>query len=178
MPTTLKNDQLSQERLREVVSYDLETGDFTWLISRPGVVAGQIAGTIRVNEGKSYRIISIDGKKHRAHRLAFLYVTGTFPCQLVDHQDGNGLNNSWLNLRRVDSVGNNRNMRLRADNTSGICGVHWSNKDRRWVVQIKTEKGDRGYVGQFPTLLDAVAARLRSQRDHDFHRNHGQDRPL
>lgn len=177
MPTPTNQRNLHQNRLKELLHYDPDTGLFTWLMNRSQMKCGDEAGTIRQNDGKRYLIISIDGQKYRAHRLAWLYTMGQFPDQLIDHINGNGLDNRWCNLREVDTVNNNRNMRLRSDNSSGIVGVHWSSKDRRWVVQIKTEH-QRGYVGQFETLLDAVAARIRAQKEHDFHENHGQVRPL
>lgn len=165
-----ERNSLTQLKLKQLMSYDPQSGIF--YSSR----SGHPLGTVRRTD-KSYVIISIGRHKYRAHRLAFLYMTGKLPSQLVDHQDGNGLNNSWENLREVCPVGNNRNQRLRDDNSSGVAGVYWNKKDRRWQVSIKTERGNRGYVGQFADLLDAVAARFRTVRDAGFHTNHGEVRP-
>lgn len=174
MPT----NQLNQKELKELLNYNPSTGEFTWKVNTSTVEAGTIAGTKRKNDGKTYIIISIRGRKYRAHRLVWLYLYGSFPKQLVDHIDGNGENNSQTNLREVSAVDNNRNMRQRKDNSSQVTGVHWSNKDRAWVVQCKTEKVGRGYVGQFKCFIDAVAARMRAERTAGFHKNHGTIRPL
>ena len=68
-------------------------------------------------------------------------------------------------------------MRLRVDNTSGVTGVYWNKKDKRWQVSIKVGS-KRGYIGQYKTLEEARTARLSAEREHGFHENHGQVRPL
>tara|TARA_R110000851_G_scaffold315349_1_gene477794 strand:- start:522 stop:1028 length:507 start_codon:yes stop_codon:yes gene_type:complete len=168
---------MTEELLKQMLKYEPDTGLFTWLIKRPGVLINDVAGTERKHDGKTYIIISLNGKKHRAHRLAFLYMTGKFPLLLCDHEDGDGTNNRWNNLREVDYINNNRNMRLRADNSSGVAGVYWNKKDKRWQVSLKVGS-DRGYIGQYKTLEEAVRIRLDAERKHGFHKNHGQVRPL
>lgn len=168
---------ITREELKQVLKYEPDTGLFTWKVKRSRISPGDVAGTKRRHDGKTYIIISINGKKYRAHRLVFLYMTGAFPDRICDHINGNGTDNRWVNLREVDFINNNRNMRLRADNTSGVTGVHWNKKDKRWQVSIKTGK-DRGYIGQFKTFEEAVEARKKAERHHNFHVNHGSVRPL
>ena len=168
---------LTVQELKELLHYNPDTGVFTWLVKRSGIKLGDVAGTKRKNDGKTYIIISVDGKKYRAHRLAFLYMTSDFPELICDHINGNGIDNRWYNLREVDYVNNNRNMKLRVDNSSGTPGVYWNKKDKRWQVSIKVGK-NRGYIGQYKKLKDAVEARLAAEREHGFHENHGQVRPL
>lgn len=168
---------ITADILKKSLSYDPSTGLFHWLVKKPNVNIGDVAGTKRKNDGKTYIIITISGKKYRAHRLAFLYMNGSFPEMLCDHINGDGTDNRWCNLREVNHVGNNRNMRLRSDNTSGVAGVYWNKKDKRWQVTLKTGKS-RGYIGQFKLLEDAVKARLEAEINNDFHQNHGQVRPL
>lgn len=168
---------MKQEQLKQCLSYDHLTGLFTWLTKHSKMQVGSIAGTKRKNDGKTYIIISVKGVKYRAHRLAFLYMTGSFPTMLCDHINGDGTDNRWVNLREVDYVNNNRNMRLREDNTSGCAGVHWNKKDKRWQASLKTGVG-RGYLGQYKSIDEAIKVRKKAERDNNFHVNHGQDRPL
>ena len=168
---------MTEQDLKKFLHYNPVTGDFIWLIKRPNRNPGDKAGTLRKNDGKTYVIITILGKKYRAHRLAFLYMNGSLPDQLCDHINGDGTDNRWCNLREVDAVNNNRNMRLRTDNKSGTPGVYWNKKDKRWQVSIKVGE-KRGYVGQFKTLKEAKEARLKAERKHNFHKNHGSKRPL
>lgn len=64
---------ITQERLKELLTYDPATGEFRWIVSRGPNRAGNSAGCI---DKAGYRIIEIDGKAYRAARLAFLYMTG------------------------------------------------------------------------------------------------------
>ena len=68
---------LTQERLKELLSYDPETGVFVWL-TRPSsrINIGAVAGTLHPN---GYRYIKINRKQFREHRLAWLCITGAFP---------------------------------------------------------------------------------------------------
>jgi len=177
MRDTSENATITQSELKSVLNYDMKTGLFTWIVDKPNAPAGTVAGTIRKNDGKSYIIITINNIKHRAHRLAFLYVNGVFSNDLTDHINGNGTDNRWCNLRTVDPVNNNRNMRRRVDNTTGVTGVHWSNKDKVWVASLKVGK-DRGYLGSFHSFEEAVSVRKQAEIDAGFHPNHGEDRPL
>jgi hypothetical protein len=87
---------ITAERLREVLSYDPDTGWFRWRASFKRVRAGQIAG----NYSKGHWTIMIDQRNYFAHRLAFLYMTGKIPKE-VDHIDGDGTRNVWSNLREA-----------------------------------------------------------------------------
>ena len=107
----------TQQELKRQLHYNPETGVFTWLVSNNNRIrVGDKAGA--VSSGKSYCRIKINGKSYGAHRLAFFYMHGEFPLKDVDHVDGNGLNNKWLNLRQVTHQENQKNQRLRKDNTS------------------------------------------------------------
>lgn len=76
---------------------------------------------------------------------------------MVDHIDGNGLNNTRVNLRVANSTENARNTRLRKDNTSGFKGVTWHKKNRKWRAVIKVDGGQK-HLGMFDTLEAAYAA--------------------
>ncbi len=170
---------LTQERLKEVLHYCPETGVFTWLIGGKGRGKGSEAGWVhrRKPSGKFYRHVGVHNREYLAHRLAFLYMTGEFPEDQVDHQDGNGLNNVWSNLRAVTQTENNKNMRKRADNTSGTTGVYWDKRKRKWQVKIKLP-GCYKSLGYFHNKEDAIAARKTAEVLYGFHENHGTERPL
>ncbi len=170
---------LTQDRLKELLHYCPETGVFTWLVSGNGRRKGAEAGTAHRNiiSGKSYREVQVFGHKYQAHRLSFLYMTGEFPVDQVDHIDGNGLNNIWTNLRPVTFGENQKNRRKYAHNTSGTTGVYWNVQCDKWVSQIVVE-GKSKYLGYFHNKEDAIAARKAADVLYGFHENHGTERPL
>lgn len=167
---------LTQDQLKEVLHYCPETGVFTWLVStstraRKGAEAGSIRYDISSN--KPYRHICVNHQRSRAHRLAFLYMTGEFPEDQVDHIDGNGVNNAWNNLRAVDNAENCKNLRKRADNTSGTTGVCWCKHRNKWRSLIRNKS-----LGYFHNKEEAIAVRKAAEVLYNFHENHGTERPL
>lgn len=147
---------LTQERLKHLLSYDPITGEWRWLNPTSyNVVPGQVAGTISFH---GYLIITIGGVKHRASRLAQLYMTGSWPAEEMDHINRCKLDERWENLREVTRSENSLNRNLQANNTSGARGVHWDVSRSKWSVQVKT--GGATYsVGRFDSFEEAVAAR-------------------
>jgi len=112
---------LTQKRLKELLRYNPETGHFTWLVSTAWrIKVGDVAGSVSTCSGKKYIETNVDGERYRLHRLVFLYMTGEMPHNHVDHINGNGLDNRWINLRQVTLRENHRNTRLQSNNTSGF----------------------------------------------------------
>ena len=146
---------LTQERLQGLLHYDETTGIFTWrvAISRR-VRIGSVAGTVRED---GYIRIVIDGRKHRAHRLAWLYIHGTFPTADLDHIDHCRASNRIGNLRLATRSENNKNMRLSTKNTSGYKGVSWIKRAGKWQAGACLN-GKHYWLGYFPTAEQASGA--------------------
>ena len=89
---------ITQSELKELLNYDPATGVFTWLVSRGRVKASSVAGHVH---SRGYIVIMVDGRRHLAHRLAFVYMTGTFPDDQVDHINEIKADNRWINLREA-----------------------------------------------------------------------------
>ena len=83
----------------------------------------------------------------------------------VDHVDGDGLNNLRSNLRLADYQQNKRNSRIPKNNTSGVKGVHWHSRDRKWVARIKIDYVYY-HLGKFDNIADAAAVRLAAEKEH------------
>ena len=170
---------ITQKRLKELLNYNPNTGIFTHLISKNnGVSVGDIAGCVHpCSSGKKYITIKIEGKLYRAHRLAWLYIYGQFPPDQIDHINGDGVDNRLCNLRPVTNRINSRNCKLRSDSTSGITGIHWCKRDKRWRVQINNQN-KRVQFGNFDYLFEAVCVRKNAEKEYGYHTNHGSIRPL
>jgi hypothetical protein len=165
----MKNtESLTQQRLKEVLNYDAESGVFTWKIGRPKAAMGEIAGGF---SDRGYLTICIDGVKHRAHRLAWLYVHGIYPDQ-IDHENHVRHDNRMINLKASNSYENSRNKSKPSDNTSGVVGVSLSHrinqKNVKWEVRVCGK-----FLGYFDNFFDAVCKRKSAERQFDFHPNHG-----
>ncbi len=150
---------LTQSRLKEVLRYNKNTGIFSWRVSRShNVKAGDIAGT----KDKRYLRIKIDGVLYRAHRLAWLYVTGKFPRNEIDHKNGSGIDNRWKNLRDVSRAVNRQNQRLPLP--SNILGVQGVRKYRRKYRAVIGVNGKSLFLGLFHSPQEAHAVYVIAKR--------------
>lgn len=92
----------------------------------------------------------------------------------VDHINGDGLDNRRSNLRAVSAAENQRNKRINSNNTSGVAGVSYAERDAVWMASIKVD-GKGKVLGHFQTFDEAVAARKAAEVHYGFHPNHGRD---
>jgi hypothetical protein len=150
-----KNSDLTPERLKEVLSYDPQTGIFIWRVQLgwKGRI-GQPAGT---KQSRGYVHIMIDRKMYLAHRLAWLYVKGHWPADQIDHLDCDRSNNSFCNLREATNSQNNQNRRKKPGSASMFKGVSWHVANRGWEARIKCD-GKQIRLGLFKTEEGAHAA--------------------
>lgn len=160
---------LTKEFLESRLSYDPDTGDFRWKVAKGGKRVGDIAGSIN---DQGYLLIRINKVIYRAHRLAWIIMTGSSSEKELDHIDGNRSNNRWLNLREVTRIENKRNLGRVTSNRSGYTGVMWYKAGQKWHAQITIE-GKAIHLGYFDNLSDAVNARLEAEEFYGFHEQHG-----
>jgi len=146
---------MTHKELLELVNYDPAIGIFT---SKPGnkysnQPVGARLGTLHKTKG--YRYITILGQLFREHRLAFFYMTGSWPKYQIDHINNNKSDNRWENLRDVPAIINCRNRPMFKNNTSGHRGVVWNKQCNKWQV-ICRSKGVQHYFGLFEEKQDAI----------------------
>lgn len=165
MSTTSSNFNgygMDLQRLRQVLRYDPDTGEFYWNIALSRrVKVGERAGTTGVN---GYRYIRFDGYMILAHRLAWFYSYGVWPVEMIDHIDGNRENNRLTNLREATMSQNACNGALRSTNKSGYRGVSWEKRKQRWVARI-VKHGKQHVLGLFKTPEDARDAYLKAAKE-------------
>jgi hypothetical protein len=136
---------ITQNRLKELLHYDPETGIFTWKVNTNSTKIGDICNT----KSHGYLVIRVDSKQYSAHRLAWLYMTGKFPVEfLIDHKDGTRDNNKWENLREATRQQNRQNSKVKNNSILGVKGI------------AKTKRGyqARITIGTFKTLEEASKA--------------------
>ncbi len=140
---------ISAVELRERLQYDPNTGRWIWLRSSRAGWEGRPAGSL---DAKGYWCIKIDGKTYKSSRLAYLYMTGEWPEDEMDHIDRKTWNDCWSNLRPATRTENNLNRVMIGP--SGHQGIRRHNYNDRWVVEWK-----RVYIGSYKSLEEAIEAR-------------------
>lgn len=148
---------LTQQRLRELLHYDPNTGIFTWRVARGNIKSGATAGSAAYGHG--YRVIKLDGRAYLAHRLAWLYVHGAFPVAEVDHINGVVSDNRVSNLRPAELKQNRRNRRAKRGTRTGLKGVTYipRNTIRPYQARIYVD-GRSIFLGNYSTASGAHAA--------------------
>jgi hypothetical protein len=165
---------ITQGRLIELLRYSPVVGVFEWRKSRPRVRAGFLAGAVNPRNG--YVNIFVDGRSYRAHRLAWLYMTGAWPENDLDHIDGDKSNNAFSNLRQATQSQNMMNSPKKATNTSGVKGVSFNKARGRWEASVRYD-GKKKHLGMFEDLSQAESAVVAARnRLHGEFVNHGMHR--
>jgi len=162
---------LTAERVRELFSYDEDTGDLVRKITTSSrAIAGTIAGSTRKD---GYKIICIDGVcDNYVRRIVWLYHYGELPSYDIDHINHNPSDNKIDNLREVEHIDNLRNTSMHKHNTSGILGVSWNSGKKKWEAYISVRRRKIN-LGLHEEKSDAVHARKLAEKEYGFHENHG-----
>jgi len=144
--------ELTKERVLELFDVDIASGIFRRKTNISQTRVGDIAGWT----SKGYRILTIDGRRYRAHKVIWFLATGEWPVGELDHKDRVRNNNGFSNLRKATPSQNKRNMGLRSINTSGYKGVS-RHCQGRWMAMISNQ-GKQTYIGLFDTAEEAAIA--------------------
>ena len=130
----------------------------------------EVAGSS--NKDLGYRYVEISGVNYLEHRLVWVYVTGAWPLEQLDHINKNRCDNRFLNLREVNNSENQKNTTLRKSNKSGIMGVHTRSDNGKWSVRIN-HNGERYTLGSFDDFFEACCARKSAEARFGYHLDHG-----
>lgn len=152
---------LTAEDLRSHLDYDPETGVFTRKKSWAGWRAGERVGGV----AHGYLMTAVKGRRYYVHRLAWLHVYGRWPVGVIDHINGDPLDNRIANLRDVPQGQNAQNRRRPDfDSKTGLLGVTYrADRKRKYVAQIVHNK--KTYViGGYETSQEAHQAYLDAKR--------------
>lgn len=152
----------------ELFTCDPKKGHLYWngTIHR-GPKKGTRAGGVRQKKWGDRRVVRYQNINWYEHRIIWALTHGEeVPKDMVvDHINGDPLDNRISNLRVVTPSVNSRNRAVNVNNTSGRTGVGWHKKTQKWRAYIHTgeEKGAK-FLGLFDTKEEAIAARIGAEK--------------
>ena len=165
--------QATPDQVKSALTYNPDTGVFLWRFRTGGDrhtknfnarFAGKVAGGLH---SAGYWVIS----GALAHRLAWLMMYRKWPDALIDHINGNKLDNRISNLRECDDAENAQNVAAHKGSSSRHVGVSLNghSKSKPWQAHVCVS-GKQHFLGYFETEAEALAARISGkQKLHQFH---------
>lgn len=148
---------ITQEYLKREFDYNPNTG---WFVNKSGITFGH-------RNYKGYLMFVIFGKHYRAHRLIWLYVTGEWPKDQLDHINNNKKDNRWINLREASNQNNQFNKFKPKNNTSGAKGVIVRKRKNGILYEAKIKYNQKTItIGYFKTLEEASSAYLERAKQY------------
>jgi hypothetical protein len=168
--------------LVNLVDYNPKTGSLTWK-RRDEVCPGDKIFNIRYADKECGTLVNgymqirfrVDNQPFmvKVHRLVWFIVNGKLPEKDIDHINGEKLDNRIINLRDVPKSVNSRNKKLQSNNTSGITGVSWNSRYKKWVVQVRVERKHH-HLGYFDDINTAEKVVIEFRKQHGFTNRHGE----
>ena len=174
-----KNKLPPLEILNWLFRYDSESGKLYRIREATGKPCSPEREIATVNSRGYLQVGITDSnglqKNFYVHQVIYYMHTGIEPLQVVDHLDGNSLNNRFDNLRLTSESGNSRNAKMRSHNTSGITGVGWYKPSSKWVAQAHDNNGKKKNLGYFDDIEIAasVVKAYYSNPDNGYSERHG-----
>tara|TARA_E500000318_G_C3569068_1_gene217016 strand:+ start:7436 stop:7984 length:549 start_codon:yes stop_codon:yes gene_type:complete len=154
-PKTKYNEGPDIDLVKKYIDYDRDTGVFTWKVNRRYTARkGSVAG---LKNDSGYILLTIESKRYRAHRIAWLLVHGEWPKNQIDHINGVRDDNRIENLRHVTNAQNAANASLMPCNTSGFKGVTYDKDRSKWHSQIKKD-AKKYFLGRYDCKIEAAKA--------------------
>ena len=157
------------EDIREYLRY--EDGKVYWTKKPSRKI--RVGAESKCISSNGYKIMQFKGKIYRVHRVVWFLVKDEQPPEMLDHINNNTLDNHIENLREVTPRQNSFNAKTSKLNKSGVKGVHWHKKNRKWVANISINNKTKN-IGSFTELEEAEKA-IKEFREklHGEYANHG-----
>ena len=160
---------ITQELLKEHLEY--RDGHLWWIKpTNRRIKISQQFGTRHIH---GYRQGYLKGKRHKEHRLIWLYHYGEWPKEHIDHINGIRDDNRSENLREATNQQNQFNRKSEKDSSSQYKGVSWYKLSKKWRAYYQ-HKGKLYYLGLYETEEEAAEAyRKATEHLHKEYANYG-----
>ena len=127
------------EQLQKVFRVDTTTGKVYWLVRRPKhggwTQTGDLAGYIpNENCGRTAgrAMLRYEGQTYQISRLVWLFATGAWPTQMIDHIDKDPTNDAFSNLRDVSNKENLQNVTRKP-----FYGIYFDNRKNCFCIELR-----------------------------------------
>ena len=155
-----KNKLPPLEILNWLFRYESESGKLFRIRESSGKLCEPEREIVAADSG-GYLVVCITDssgleKTIKVHQVIYYMASGIEPLFIIDHRDGNPLNNRFSNLRLTTDSGNSRNSKMRSDNTSGITGVSWYKPNSKWRARAHDSTGKFKHLGYFNDIESAA----------------------
>ncbi len=160
----MKRPLITHAELCKQVDYDPETGVFTRKVhARNGATTGSVSSA--TSNGHGYARMGIKRRRYYVHRLAWFYMTGDWPIDEIDHANRDRSDNRFDNLRLASRTQQMGNTPLSPKSTSGVRGVYWAVRQKKWRAYI-TKNDKTVDLGGFGSLEQAAQVRRAAAIDY------------
>lgn len=151
--------------LRTRLSVDVASGVVTWIdpSKHHRNLTGNPAGYAFGDKGKKYWYVKVDGKPIKRSWLVFLFDTGQWPKEQLDHRNGNSLDDRRENLREATQMQNAWNHKGRRKSSALPMGVRLL-PTGRYQARIACEKSFHS-LGTFETVKEAAAVYQQKRKE-------------
>lgn len=116
----------------------------------------------RTRPENTFNVVTSNKNKELESTLLYRYIMNAPKEMQVDHRDGNELNNRKSNLRICTQADNNKNLKIRKNNTSGHKGVCWDKKNSKWMAYIKINTKFKN-LGYYTDINEAIKIRKKAE---------------
>jgi len=167
--------------IHKFVEYNPETGKLYWLPRERKYFKdllcfnrhnNQLAFKEIKSNCKGYIYFSLFDHNFLGHRVAWKIHHNEEPPEVIDHIDGDGINNKIVNLRDGTGGVNERNAKMNSNNKTGVNGVNWDKKKEKYKVTI-ANRGKNIHLGMYNCLAECVIARKVAEKILGYSENHG-----
>jgi len=143
-----------------------EKGRLYWTTRQRGRNHDKPIGSLKGNKDiRVYLTFVFNGDLYWVHRVIWEMHNMDIPEGYeIDHIDGDSLNNDISNLRLATREQNMCNRAVKKDSLTGVKGVNYSKKDKKFIASIKHNK-TYFYLGRFDSLEEAKVAREKAEKN-------------